>query len=99
MECLEVNFVHSLIFHQSSDVLQTLVFAFLFFYFVALKSALICANIFLLPTVNCETGSACKAAVNRVLLLSWDAIASVYMDSASHSMWKIHQMNIVKLYI
>lgn len=100
IECLDVNFVYSLIFHQSSDALQILVFAFNFFflYFVELKSPLIFANIYLLPTVNCETRSACKAAVNRVLL-SWDAISPVNMDSASHSMWKICQINIVKLQI
>lgn len=89
MECLDVNFVYSLIFHQSSDALQILVLEFIFFiYFVALKSALICANIYLLPAVNCETRSACKAAVNRVLLLSWDTISPVYVHSASHSMRK-----------
>lgn len=100
-ECLKVNFVYSLIFHQLSDALESLVFAlnFLFiyfFYFVALKSSLICANTYLIPTVNHETRSACKAAVKTELPLSWDAITSANMDSAPHSMWKICQRNIVK---
>lgn len=93
-ECLKVNFIYSLIFHQSSDALETLVFTFnLFFFFLlfALKSALICANVYLIPTVNRETRSACKGAVKTELLLSWDAITSANMDSASHSMWKICQ--------
>lgn len=86
----EVNFIYSLIFYQSSAVPQMLVFLFIFFYIVAIKSALICAKIYLLPTVNCETRSVFKAAVNRVLLLSWDAITPVMSmrNSPCHNMWK-----------
>lgn len=35
-EYLKVYFVYSLIFHQSSDVLESLVFAFNFFFFFTL---------------------------------------------------------------
>lgn len=96
-EWLKVKYVSSLVFYQSSDAPESLVFAFHFqnFDFVAFKPALICANIYLIPTVNCETRSTCKA-VKMELLLSRDAITSANMDSASHSMWKICQRNIVK---